>query len=83
MLVGVERGISYAMSESLTQAGGNESMEVPLKTQLKIPSGFCYDLRTGKLLGKGRVSIEIDPWRPTLLAVVEKETEDILATLLK
>ena len=83
LLLGVERGISYAMSESLAQPGGNESMEVPLKTQIKIPAGFCYDLRTGKMLGRDQISIEIDPWRPTLLAIMEKETANVMELLLK
>lgn len=83
LLLGVERGISYAMSESLAQAGGNESMEVPLKTELRIPAGFCYDLRTGKLLGRDQITIEIDPWRPTLLAIMEKETANVMELLLK
>lgn len=83
LLIGVERGISYAMSEALTQAGGNEPMETPLKADLKVPDGFCYDLRTGKLLGRNQVSVVIDPWRPTLLAVLEKETADVIATLIK
>ena len=83
LLVSVERGISYTMSEALTQAGGNESMEVPLATELTVPPGFCYDLRTGKLLGRDRIKLTIDPWRPTLLAITAKESPNLLQSLLK
>ncbi len=80
-LISLERGVSYAMSESLAQAGGNESMEKSLEVTVKLPAGICYDLRTGKKLGTGKVTLNIDPWRPTLLAVLDHEVPDVLAEL--
>ena len=82
-LISLERGIAYSMSESLAQAGGNETMETPLDVEVKVPAGFCYDLRTGKLLGKEKLKLTINPWRPTLLAVLDHESPDVLKELLK
>jgi hypothetical protein len=80
-LLAIERGISYTMSEALTQSGGNESMETPLPTTLTIPAGYCYDLQDGKLLGENSISLTINPWRPTLLAIFPKPVADPLAAL--
>lgn len=75
-LISVERGISYSMSEALTQAGGNESMEKPLEAELTVPKGFCYDLRTNKKIGQGAIRLTIEPWLPSLLAVFPTEVAD-------
>lgn len=80
-LVAVERGIAYAMSEDLSQAGGNEALEKPVQVTLKMPAGFCYDVQTGKLLGNGDVKLTVEPWRPTLLAIFAKEVADPLKAL--
>jgi hypothetical protein len=80
-LVSVERGIAYAMSEALTQAGGNEAMEHSVEVTLNVPPGYCYDLRSGKMLGVKKVKFTLDPWRPTLLAILPQETADVLHVL--
>ena len=51
-LISIERGISYAMSEDLSQAGGNESMEQPVEVTVEFPTGYVHDLRSGKVLGQ-------------------------------
>ncbi len=83
LLISVERGITYSMSESLAQAGGNESMEQPLPVEIKVPAGYCYDLRAGKLLGQGKLKLTVDPWRPTLLAILPTAVPNVLEAIAK
>ena len=71
-LIALERNISYHMSENLAQAGGNEALEHPVSIPIHLShGGWIYDLWTQKLLAHGQqVQVTIDPWRPTLLAVL-------------
>jgi len=74
-LIAIERNIAYHMSEALAQAGGNEALERPIRitATLRDP-GWTYDLRSGLCLGKRReLTLRIDPWRPTLLAVLPEQ----------
>jgi hypothetical protein len=87
-LIALERNISYAMSEDLKQAGGNEALETPLDTtvELTVP-GHLYNLRTGAYLGNAAtVKIHIDPWQPTLLAVLPEKIaanpDEVVSSLL-
>lgn len=80
-LVAFERGISYSMSESLSQAGGNEPLEKPVDITANLPAGEAYDLRTGKHLGSGKVQFTLDPWEPTLVAVFPERVADPLKEL--
>lgn len=78
LLLAVERGVSYHMSEDLKQAGGNEALEATITVELKVPAGqFAHDLRTGKQLGSGTVSVTVDPWQPSLILLLPKATSDL------
>jgi hypothetical protein len=65
-LLALERGVSYAMSESLAQAGGNEPLEVPVSVNVTLPAAG-KSLLTGKSYPKGAAQLEIDPWKPEVL----------------
>jgi len=73
------------MSEGLKQAGGNEALEIPVELVATFATpAFVYDLKTQQLLGHtNRVSFTLDPWQPTLLAVLTKPVpqDELLATL--
>ena len=84
-LLAFERNISYAMSEDLKQAGGNEALEQPtaLEATLATPA-HAYDLRTQKYLGlTDRLSFTLDPWRPSLFALLpdKLDTGDVVKAL--
>ena len=70
-LVALERNIAYHMSESLKQAGGNERLEKPVRVTVVLKNAaYVYDLRAQTLQAHGnRFTLEIDPWKPTLLAL--------------
>lgn len=70
-LVSLERNIAYHMDESLKQAGGNERLEKPVRINVALKNKACvYDLRAETLLTTGKnFTVEIDPWKPTLLAL--------------
>jgi hypothetical protein len=76
-LVAFERNIDYHMSEELKQAGGNESMEKPVKVEASLPRKFhVYELRTEKYLGlTDRIQFELNPWQPALFALTEAKLE--------
>ncbi len=62
-LVAIERNVAYQMSESLTQAGGNEALEkaVQLEATLARPM-HVYDLRSQKYLGRvSHIQFTLDP----------------------
>jgi hypothetical protein len=74
-LLAFERNINYQMSEELKQAGGNEALERPVEIEaaLRQPR-HVYDLRAQKHLGRlDRIRFTLDPWRPALFALTEKE----------
>ena len=74
-LMAFERNIEYAMSESLQQAGGNETLEKPvqLHVALRQPE-HIYDLNTQTYLGRAdHIEFTLDPWRPSLFALTTKE----------
>jgi Beta-galactosidase len=77
-LIAVERNINYQMSEDLKQAGGNQNLEktMPLELSLVKPV-HVYDLRRGTYLGHtDRILFQLDPWRPSLFALLEEKIPD-------
>jgi hypothetical protein len=85
-LLALERNIDYHMSEDLKQAGGNEALEKPIEITAGLTNGgHVYDLRTGAYLGETkRVTVRIDPWQPSLFAVLPaKINTDVVAELSK
>lgn len=86
-LIAIERNISYKMSESLKQAGGNEALEKPveIKAALGVPA-HAYDLRTLKYLGHvDTLTFTLDPWRPSLFASLPEKVpvEELFTRLAK
>ncbi len=73
-LVAFERNILYHMSEDLKQAGGNEALEQPAELEARLARpAHVYDLRARKYLGHiSTVAFRLDPWRPTLLALLDE-----------
>jgi hypothetical protein len=71
-LLAFERNVDYHMSEDLKQAGGNEALEKPVSFEAKLPGkAHVYDLRSGAYLGdRDRIPVELDPWRPSLFALL-------------
>jgi hypothetical protein len=49
----------------------NAALEKPVRVQVLLPqTAAITDLRTGKALGvTHRVSVTLDPWSPTILAI--------------
>jgi hypothetical protein len=85
-LLAFEWNIDYSMSEDLKQAGGNQNLERPLDLRARLTApAHVYDLREERYLGRtDRVSFRLDPWRPTLLALLDEEVlaEGIVERLL-
>jgi hypothetical protein len=77
-LVALERNISYAMSEELKQAGGNEALEQPIEIEASLARpAHVYDLRTQKYLGQiSRISCQIEPWQPSLFALLPEKVAE-------
>ena len=75
-LIALDRNPSWRMSEDLKQGGGNEALEKPVTVSVRLEKpGHVYDLITGKKLGSGaQFDCTIDPWRPSLLAVLPGES---------
>lgn len=71
-LIALERNVSWRMSEDLSQSGGNEALEQPATVTVSLEKpGHIYDLLSGRKLGSGaQFSCTIDPWQPSLLAVL-------------
>jgi hypothetical protein len=84
-LLAFERNVNYQMSEDLKQAGGNEPLETPLELEAILPApAYVYDLNTQQFLAHtNRVHFRLDPWRPTVLALLTKQVppEGLLALL--
>lgn len=82
-LVAFERNIDYHMSEDLKQAGGNEVLERTVDLEAKLAGPVhIHDLWTGAYLGHtDRLRFTLDPWRPSLFALVEAPVEP--GTILK
>ena len=76
-LVAFERNIEYQMSEDLKQAGGNQSLEVPVEVEAVLPeAAFVYDLRSESFLGHtNRLRFTLDPWQPSLFALMPMKFE--------
>ncbi len=76
-LVAFERNISYQMSEDLKQAGGNGALEKPIEIRATLPAAaHIYDLRTQKYLGQAdHIDIALDPWHPSLYAVLPEKID--------
>ncbi|MGC8829071.1 MAG: beta-galactosidase [Verrucomicrobiia bacterium] len=86
-LYAFERGIDYHMSEELKQAGGNESLQIPVRlTASLVEGGHIYDLRQRKYLGySDKIEFVLDPWKPSLFAVLNQRLNsenDIIKHLL-
>ena len=71
-LIALERNLSWQMGEDLKQGGGNEAMEKPVTVPVTLAKpGHVFDLVSGKKLGSGtQFTCTIDPWHPSLLAVL-------------
>ncbi|MGC8742545.1 MAG: beta-galactosidase [Verrucomicrobiia bacterium] len=74
-LYAFERGIDYNMSEELKQAGGNESLEIPVQITARFTEGgHIYNLRDQKYLGNSdKLEFTLDPWKPALFAVLKNK----------
>ena len=70
-LLAFERGISYQMSESLQQAGGNQALEKPIEVVATLDKpALITDLTTGKALGRtATLRFTLDPWKPSLFSL--------------
>jgi Protein of unknown function (DUF4038)/Domain of unknown function (DUF5060)/Putative collagen-binding domain of a collagenase/Beta-galactosidase len=86
-LIAVERNVNYQMSEDLKQAGGNQRLEQAVTLQLSLAKpAHVYDLRRQTYLGwTDRVAFRLDPWRPSLFALLDREAPsgDLVRTLLQ
>jgi hypothetical protein len=77
-LVAFERNLVWQMGEDLKQHGGNTGLERPVSFEAKLlAKAHVYDLRSGKYLGHtDAVPVDLDPWRPSLFALLEQKLED-------
>lgn len=76
-LAALERNINYQMSEELKQAGGNKELEKPITIEIRFPDPIhVYDLVKKIDLGHtDHLSITIDPWMPTILAMAPNKAD--------
>jgi hypothetical protein len=74
-LLAFERNVVWQMGEDLKQHGGNAALDRPVSFEAKLSApAHVYDLRTEKYLGHiDRISVELDPWRPSLFALLDRE----------
>lgn len=74
-LLAFERNIVWQMGEDLKQHGGNAALERPVSFEAKLTTpAHVYDLHTEKYLGYlDRVPVALDPWRPSLFALLDQE----------
>lgn len=85
-LLAFERNIEWRMSEDLKQAGGNAELEKPVTfTAEWDEAAEVVELLSGKRLGKtNKIEVQLDPWRPSLYALLPKAVGgDVVAELLK
>lgn len=85
-LVAFERGIDYHIGEDLRQAGGNAVLETPVTFDAEWDEPReVVDLRTGEHLGqKTQITVSLDPWQPSLYALLPRPMEgDVVAELLQ
>ena len=77
-LLALERNVDYQMSEELKQAGGNEPLETPMEIEVNLPRvSHVYNLRSKEYLGFAqKVRVRVEPWAPTLLAVLEQKVPE-------
>ncbi len=77
-ILAFERNAEYSMSESLSQAGGNEALEKPISQNVILAEkGHLYDLNTGAYLGfTNQLRFTLDPWHPSLFAAARRKIED-------
>jgi hypothetical protein len=82
-LYAIERNINYQMSEDLKQAGGNQAFEDPTDVTAYFPKQVhVYDLKRNEYLGFIRgLSFTLDPWRPSMFAILDEKVENIMKTL--
>jgi hypothetical protein len=83
-LIAIERNINYQMSEDLKQVGGNQNLEKPIEVEVGLAkAAHAYDLRTSSYLGYVRkIRITLDPWRPSLFALLEVPQSGLIEQLL-
>lgn len=74
-LIAFERNVEYKMREELAQVGGNEALEKPLTFTAKLSApGHVVNLRTGEKIGHAsEFKVDLDPWQPSLFAVLPEE----------
>ena len=74
-LIAFERNISYKMSESLAQAGGNEALEkMSTFTATWDEPMTVIDLVANKNLGSlSEMEVHLDPWHPALFALLPQD----------
>ncbi|MCB1208509.1 MAG: beta-galactosidase [Verrucomicrobiales bacterium] len=74
-LLAFERNISYKMSESLAQAGGNEALEKPSTFTAEWDEPVTViDLIANKNLGVlTQLDVTLDPWHPALFALLPQD----------
>ncbi len=77
-LIALERDTDVRMGEDLKLVGGDAALEIPVEVGIALDRpGHVTDLRSGRRFGRtGRVSVTIDPWRPTVLAVTDGPIPD-------
>ena len=66
------------MGEDLKQHGGNAELEKPVSFEAKLSKkGHIYNLRNVAYLGEAdSIKVELDPFQPSLFAVLDKKIED-------
>lgn len=76
-LVAFERNIVWQMGEDLKQHGGNVAFDRPVSFEAKLSKpAHIYDLRSEKYLGHtDRIPVDLDPWRPSLYALLDRELD--------
>lgn len=84
-LLAFERNLEWQMSEELKQAGGNAALEQPLTfTAAWEDPAEVVELPSGRRLGRtNRIEVRLDPWRPSLYALLPAPVEgEVVAELL-
>jgi hypothetical protein len=76
-LLAFERNVVWQMGEDLKQHGANAAFERPVSFEAKLSApAHVYDLRSEQYLGHlDRIAVELDPWHPSLFALLDREIE--------
>jgi hypothetical protein len=84
-LLAFERNLEWQMSEELKQAGGNAELEQPITFAAAWDEpAEVVELPSGRRLGRtNRIDVRLDPWRPSLYALLPAPVEgEVVAELL-